>query len=62
MLDAMKIGGVTIWMRAAALAAAHGLEYADWWSAILKEQVNIEDGRVVATRRAGSGIEWDEVP
>jgi mandelate racemase len=85
MLDAMKIGGVTGWMRAAAFAAAHGLrisnhlwpewsaqmlsvtpnahwlEYADWWSAILREPVNIEDGRAVATTRAGSGIEWDEI-
>ena len=85
MPDVMKIGGVTGWLRAAALAAprgirlsnhlwpeisaqllsvtptAHWLEYAEWWNAVVKEPLTVQDG--VATgfgSSAGSGVEWNE--
>ena len=85
MLDAMKIGGVTGWLRAAALAAprgirlsshlwpefsahllsvtptAHWLEYADWWNAVVREPLVVEDGVATpAGASAGSGVEWNE--
>jgi len=84
MLDVMKIGGVTGWMRASSLAAAHSLrvsshlwpevsahllavsptvhwlEYADWWNAILKQPLQVEDGMAIPDTAPGSGIEWNE--
>lgn len=84
MLDVMKIGGVTGWMRAAALAyargvpischlwpeisaqllcltpTAHWLEYADWWSPILREPLQIRDGMAVVADAPGTGVAWDE--
>jgi len=84
MLDVMKIGGVTGWMRASSLAAAHSLrvsshlwpevsahllavsptvhwlEYADWWNAILKQPLQVENGMAILDTAPGSGIEWNE--
>ena len=83
MPDAMKIGGVTGWLRAAALAGAagiplsshlfpeisahllavsptrHWLEYVDWATPILEEQIKIQDGYATASDAAGIGISWD---
>jgi mandelate racemase len=83
MPDAMKIGGVTGWLRAAALAGAagipisshlfpeisahllavsptrHWLEYVDWATPVLKEQLKIEGGYASASEAAGIGISWD---
>lgn len=76
MLDVMKIGGVTGWMRAAGQAGgshlfieasahvltvtptAHWLEYLDVASAILREPVTVEQGRV-SPRGPGLGLAWD---
>jgi mandelate racemase len=85
MLDIMKIGGVTGWLRASSLAAskgilisshlwseisaqmlcvsptAHWLEYSDWWNAILKEPLQINDnGFAVLNNAVGSGIDWND--
>src|SRR5215831_14344441 len=84
MPDVARIGGVTGWMQAAALAAAkgvemsshlmlevsaqllsatptaHWLEYVDWADALLQEPLRIADGKVLTSRRPGSGIAWDE--
>jgi len=84
MPDVMKIGGVTGWMRAAALGEAHGirlsshlwpevsaqllcatptahwLEYADWWNAVVREPLRIENGMARAEGVIGTGVEWDE--
>ena len=84
MPDAQRIGGVTGWLRAAALAqgagmemsshlfpeisahllavtpTGHWLEYVDWADAILAEPSRLEDGRLVAPERPGSGIAWNE--
>ncbi|MEO8312966.1 MAG: enolase C-terminal domain-like protein [Caldimonas sp.] len=84
MPDVMKIGGVTGWLRAAALAqakalpmsnhlfpelsarllcctpTAHWLEYSDWWNAVLKASLAIENGMAVIDDAIGSGVEWDE--
>jgi mandelate racemase len=85
MADVMKIGGVSGWMRAAALAAAsgvrvsnhlwpeisaqllavtptaHWLEYADWWNAVVKEPLVLENGFAGSPDGIpGSGVEWNE--
>ena len=85
MLDIMKIGGVTGWLRAASLAAskgilisthlwseistqllcvtptAHWLEYSDWWNAILKEPLQLNNkGFAVLNNVIGSGVDWNE--
>jgi mandelate racemase len=84
MPDAMKIGGASAWLRAAALAAARGvpvsshlfpefsaqllsvapsahfLEYVDWANPVLKEPLEVKDGRMAACARPGSGMAWDE--
>jgi mandelate racemase len=83
MPDAMKIGGVTGWLRTAALAEAagiplsshlfpeisahllavsptrHWLEYVDWATPILENQLEIEDGHASSPDAAGIGISWD---
>jgi mandelate racemase len=84
MLDAMKVGGVTGWTRAAALAEARAipvsshlwpevsaqllaasgtadwLEYADWWNAVVREPLRIEQGMAIPSAAPGSGIAWNE--
>ena len=84
MPDAQRIGGVTGWLRAAALAqgagmemsshlfpeisahllavtpTGHWLEYVDWADPVLAEPSRLEDGRLVAPERPGSGIAWNE--
>ncbi len=84
MPDAERIGGVTGWLRAAALAqgaglemsshlfpevsahllavtpTGHWLEFVDWADAILAEPARLEDGRLTAPERPGSGMAWDE--
>jgi mandelate racemase len=61
MLDVMKIGGVTGWMWAAALAHTHGVPIsADWWSSVLREPLQIRDGMAVVADTPGTGVAWDE--
>jgi mandelate racemase len=84
MPDVMKIGGVTGWMRAAALGEIHGirlsnhlwpeisaqllcatptahwLEYADWWNAVIKEPLRVENGMASLEGVIGTGVEWNE--
>ncbi len=84
MPDVMKVGGVSGWMRAAAIAStrgvrvsnhlwpeisaqllsvtptAHWLEYADWWSDVLREPLAIRAGVTDVTGVTGSGVEWNE--
>jgi mandelate racemase len=84
MPDLMKIGGVTGWLRAAALAqaanirlsshlwpevsaqllcvtpTAHWLEYADWWTPVLRDPLRIEDGMAVVDTAVGTGVSWNE--
>ena len=84
MPDVMKIGGVTGWMRAAALGETHGirlsnhlwpeisaqllcvtptahwLEYADWWNAVLKAPLCVEEGMARVEGVVGTGVEWEE--
>jgi mandelate racemase len=44
-----------------ATPTAHWLEYVDWADAILEEPLKIrDDGMVLTSERAGSGISWDE--
>ena len=62
MPDLERIGGVTGWLRAAALAAtptAHFLEYMDWADKILAEPLKIVDGCAVVPQRPGNGLTWD---
>jgi mandelate racemase len=84
MPDVMKIGGVTGWMRAAALGethsirlsnhlwpevsaqllcatpTAHWFEYADWWNAVVKEPLRIDNGAVCLDGVIGAGVEWNQ--
>jgi mandelate racemase len=39
---------------------AHWLEYVDWADAIVQEPLEIRNGMVLTSDRAGSGIAWDE--
>ena len=39
---------------------AHWVEYVDWADALLQEPLRIADGKVLTSRRPGSGIAWDE--
>lgn len=41
-------------------ATSHWLEYVDWADAILREPLEISDGRAIVPDRPGFGIEWDE--
>jgi mandelate racemase len=59
MLDVMKIGGVTGWLRAATPGAAY-LEYLDHAGPLLAEPVEVKDGQILVSGRPGGGIEWDE--
>jgi mandelate racemase len=84
MPDAQRIGGVTGWLRAAALAQGAGLEmsshlfpeascqllpvtpgcqwleYVDWADPVLEEPVQIRNGKVIGSARAGLGMKWNE--
>jgi len=84
MPDLARIGGVSGWLEAAALAqrarmpmsshlypefSAHllavtptcdWLEYVDWASPILKDPIEIRDGRAIIPNRPGAGIEWND--
>ena len=42
----------------AATPTAHWLEYADWWSAVLAEPLELRDGLAHPSERPGSGIDW----
>ncbi len=44
----------------AASATAHWLEYVDWADAILREPMEIRDGKAIVPDRPGFGLEWDE--
>jgi mandelate racemase len=40
---------------------AHWLEYSDWWNAILKEPLELNDkGFAVLSNNIGSGVDWNE--
>lgn len=84
MPDVQRIGGITGWLRAAALADAagcemsshlfpevsvhllavtptcHWLEYVDWASPVLEEQVRVQDGRAILPDCPGTGLKWNE--
>jgi mandelate racemase len=42
----------------AATPTAHWLEYAQWWSPVLAQPLELKDGMAIASDRPGSGIEW----
>ena len=42
------------------LPLAHWLEYADWWTAIVAEPLQIENGLAMPSSRAGSSVSWNE--
>jgi mandelate racemase len=42
----------------AATPTAHWLEYAQWWSPVLAQPLELKDGMAVPSDRPGSGIEW----
>jgi len=42
----------------AATPTAHWLEYAEWWSPVLAEPLELKDGMAIPSQRPGSGIEW----
>jgi mandelate racemase len=72
MPDMMRIGGVSGWLRAAAIAGAagipmsshlypgHWLEWQDWAYPILAEPFPLKGGHLLVPDRPGQGIEWDE--
>ena len=84
MLDVMKVGGVSGWLRAAAMTqarglqvsshlwpeisaqllcctpTAHWLEYADWWNAVVKQPLRLDNGMAMIDGALGSGLEWNE--
>ncbi len=84
MPDLERIGGVTGWLKAAALGAAagieisshlfpevsahllavtptaHWLEYVDWANPILKNPLEIVDGKTKPRAEPGTGLEWNE--
>ena len=39
---------------------AHWLEYADWWNPILSEPIVVQNGMVMPSGAAGSGVSWNE--
>jgi len=43
-----------------ATPTAHWLEYADWWTPVLKEPLCIEKGMAGAEGVMGTGVEWNE--
>lgn len=42
----------------AATPTAHWLEYAEWWSPVLAQPLEIRDGMAIPADRPGSGVEW----
>lgn len=42
----------------AATPTAHWLEYAEWWSPVLAEPLELAAGMAIPSGRPGSGIEW----
>jgi len=42
----------------AATPTAHWLEYAEWWSPVLAEPLELRDGMAIPSDRPGSGVEW----
>jgi mandelate racemase len=42
----------------AATPTAHWLEYADWWSPVLAQPLEIRDGMAIPSSGPGSGVEW----
>lgn len=84
MPDVMKVGGITSWMKAAAMAEAQGMpisnhlfpevsahlmaaaatpgwfEWCDWAEPLLATPVEVREGLVWPSEKAGIGIEWDE--
>jgi mandelate racemase len=66
MPDLMRIGGVTGWLRAAAIAGAAGIEMSThlypevWADPILAETFKLEAGHLIIPDRPGSGIAWNE--
>lgn len=42
----------------AATPTAHWLEYADWWSPVLAQPLEVKDGMAIPADRPGSGVEW----
>jgi mandelate racemase len=44
----------------AATPTAHWLEYAEWWSPVLAQPLELKDGMAIPADRPGSGIDWKE--
>ena len=42
----------------AATPTAHWLEYAEWWSPVLAQPLELKDGMALPADRPGSGVEW----
>jgi mandelate racemase len=43
-----------------ATPAAHWLEYADWWNAVLDQPLRVENGLADVSGVTGTGVAWDE--